>query len=386
MIQPDSAPGGGSVATLLDDDAWDDLLNYIEEKRVIPIVGPELLRVEVDGGSRLLYEWLAEKLAARLAVDLRSLPQPYTLNDVVCWVLASRGRREEAYTRLRTILRETTFAVPRALRQLAQITDFDLFVTTTFDPLLEQAINAERFAGAASTEVIAYSPNRVADLTVEREQQTRPVVYHLLGRLSGGEKVEVAPLLLTPQGRRDGGDLFTWSEISEVKAASNRVLVEGVNGRLADYDFSDIHGQFGQIFNNRSGTEKLSSTWAVGGRIGWLVSPNLLTYFSGGYTESTFDRVNLANIGLVADQYIPGQTYSGYFIGSGIEYAVGFMPGLYVKTEYRFSDFNGATITGRSIATNAVIDEYDVHKYTHTVRTTLSYKFNFGGGAVVAKY
>lgn len=159
-----------------------------------------------------------------------------------------------------------------------------------------------------------------------------------------------------------------------------------VVGAFADYDFSDIHGQFGQIFNNRSGTEKLSSTWAVGGRIGWLVSPNLLTYFSGGYTESTFDRVNLANIGLVADQYIPGQTYSGYFIGSGIEYAVGFMPGLYVKTEYRFSDFNAATITGRSIATNAVIDEYDVHKYTHTVRTTLSYKFNFGGGAVVAKY
>jgi hypothetical protein len=184
MIQPDAAPGGGPVATLLDDDAWDDLLNYIEEKRVIPIVGPELLRVEVEGGSRLLYEWLAEKLAARLAVDVRSLPQPYTLNDVVCWFLASRGRREEAYTRLRTILRETTFAVPRALRQLAQISDFDLFITTTFDPLLEQAINAERFAGAASTEVIAYSPNRVADLTVEREQQVRPVVYHLLGRLS----------------------------------------------------------------------------------------------------------------------------------------------------------------------------------------------------------
>ena len=28
-----------------------------------------------------------------------------------------------------------------------QITDFDLFVTTTFDPLLEQALNAERFGG-----------------------------------------------------------------------------------------------------------------------------------------------------------------------------------------------------------------------------------------------
>ena len=183
MIQPDSIIATGSAQSL-DDDAWEDLLNFIEEKRVIPIVGPELLRVETDTGPRLLYDWLAEKLAGRLNVDARTLPSPYTLNDVVCQFLASRGRREEAYTRLRTILRETTFATPPALKQLAQITDFDLFVTTTFDPLLEQALNAERFGGAASTEVIAYSPNRVADLAVEREQQQRPVIYHLLGRLS----------------------------------------------------------------------------------------------------------------------------------------------------------------------------------------------------------
>ena len=70
------------------------------------------------------------------------------------------------------------------MRQLAQITDFDLFVTTTFDPLLEQAINLERFGGAQSTEVIAYAPNRVADLPAEREKLQRPVIYHLLGRLS----------------------------------------------------------------------------------------------------------------------------------------------------------------------------------------------------------
>ena len=102
----------------------------------------------------------------------------------MCWFLGSRGRREEAYTRVRSIFRDANFAPPQALRQLAQITDFDLFVTTTFDPLLEQAINDERFGGAQSTEVIAYSPNRVADLPTERERLQRPVVYHLLGRLS----------------------------------------------------------------------------------------------------------------------------------------------------------------------------------------------------------
>ena len=168
----------------LDDDAWDDLLNYIEERRVIPIIGPDLLRVETDAGPRLLYEWLAEKLAVRLSVDVSGLPQPLTLNDVVCCYLGQRGRREEVYTRLRSIMREVQLAPPTALRQLTQITDFDLFVTTTFDPLLEQALNAERFDGQPMAEVLAYAPNRVADLPTERSQLQRPVVYHLLGRLS----------------------------------------------------------------------------------------------------------------------------------------------------------------------------------------------------------
>ena len=89
-----------------DEDAWDDLLNCIEERQVIPIIGPDLLRVQTDRGLRPLYEWLAEKLAARLQVDAAALPQPLNLNDVVCCYLGQRGRREEAYTRLRSILRE----------------------------------------------------------------------------------------------------------------------------------------------------------------------------------------------------------------------------------------------------------------------------------------
>lgn len=167
-----------------DEDAWDDLLNYIEEHRVIPIIGPDLLRVQTDSGLRPLYVWLAEKLAARLSVDPVGLPQPLALNDVMCSYLGQHGRREEAYTRLRSIMREVRFEPPEALRQLAQITDFDLFVTTTFDPLLEDAVNSVRYGGQAGAEVIAYTPNRVADLPAELADLKRTVVYHLLGRLS----------------------------------------------------------------------------------------------------------------------------------------------------------------------------------------------------------
>jgi len=171
-------------ASSLDDDAWDDLLSFIEERRVIPIVGPELLMVPTDRGPRLLYDWAAEKLAARLNVDTTDLPRPCTLNDVVCLFLAGRGRREEAYVRLRGVIKDAGFEPPKALRQLAAITDFDLYVSTTCDSLLESAINLERFSGAPGAEVLSYAPNRVVDLSVERERLSRPLVYHLFGKLS----------------------------------------------------------------------------------------------------------------------------------------------------------------------------------------------------------
>jgi TIR domain/SIR2-like domain len=173
-----------AMTSTLDDDAWDDLLSFIEERRVIPIVGPELLLVSTERGPRLLLDWVAEKLAGRLNVNIAELPQPYTLNDVVCWFLSARGRREEAYVRMRSIIKEANFEPPAALRRLAAITDFDLFVSTTFDPLLETAINLERFNGAPSTDVLSYAPNRVTDLPAERDRLQRPVVYHLFGKVS----------------------------------------------------------------------------------------------------------------------------------------------------------------------------------------------------------
>ena len=178
----------GSAAALpmstLDEDAWEDLLSFIEERRVIPIVGPELLLVSTERGPRLLLDWVAERLASRLNVHTTELPPNYTLNDVVCWFLAARGRREEAYVRLRSIIKDAHFEPPVTLRRLAAITDFDLFVSTTCDSLLESAINLERFAGASSTDVLSYSPNRVVDLPTERERLQRPLVYHLFGKLS----------------------------------------------------------------------------------------------------------------------------------------------------------------------------------------------------------
>jgi len=41
-------PTAAATVAPFDDDAWEDLLNFVEEKRVIPIVGPELVTVPTD--------------------------------------------------------------------------------------------------------------------------------------------------------------------------------------------------------------------------------------------------------------------------------------------------------------------------------------------------
>jgi len=123
-----TAPAPSAIASF-DDDAWEDLLNFVEEKRVIPIVGPELTIVQTDAGGENLYTWLARTLAARLGIPLADEKSPLTLNDVVVRHLAQRGRREDLYTRIRTIMRDASFGPSPAMLKLAEITDFGSLLT-----------------------------------------------------------------------------------------------------------------------------------------------------------------------------------------------------------------------------------------------------------------
>jgi len=163
------------------DEFWEELLAFVEERRVIPIVGPDLL-VMPDGQT--LGRILAQKLAERLRLDAAGLPQGYGLNDVVCRHVQAHGRREEVYPKIRAIMKELPLAPPPTLLKLARIRDFDLYVSLTFDALLADAINQVRFAGTGRTDHIGYAPNKVLDLPAERSRLAAPVVYGLLGKLS----------------------------------------------------------------------------------------------------------------------------------------------------------------------------------------------------------
>jgi outer membrane immunogenic protein len=151
-------------------------------------------------------------------------------------------------------------------------------------------------------------------------------------------------------------------------------------GAFADWDFGSIKGTpsfpVGLV-----GDEKLTWSWTVGGRIGYLVMPQLLTYAAAGYTEARFDQANLS-----AGLFLPAHTYHGWFVGTGYEYALAVLPGLFWKTEYRYADYQSDllpelfTLTGLPNGTSI-----DSHKFVQTVRTELVWRFNWNS-PVIAKY
>lgn len=162
---------------------WDNLLEYIRDRTVVPVIGSDLVTVREGGQDLPLYRWLAQRLAADLSLPTDELPAGFDLNDVVSLHLRRRGEREELYPSVHRILRKADLTPPESLQALAGITGFNLFVSLTFDSLLAEALEAER-GGGPPVEVIAYSPKSVRDLPAPKAELRQPVVFHLLGRAS----------------------------------------------------------------------------------------------------------------------------------------------------------------------------------------------------------
>lgn len=160
---------------------WDNLLDYVQDGTVIPVIGSELVTIREDDCDVPLYRWVASRLAADLKLPAAELPESFGLNDVVSLHLRRRGEREELYAQIQRMLRNAALTPSEPLRTLAGISGFDLYISLTFDSLLADALRAAREAGAQQ---ISYSPNTVRDLPCPKAQLRQPVVFHLLGRAS----------------------------------------------------------------------------------------------------------------------------------------------------------------------------------------------------------
>ncbi len=177
------------------DQLWQDLLAFIRDGHVVPVVGAELLTVKVGDKTLPLYRLVAERLLRTLspaAAEAAELRDGHELNDAVC-LLAQSGKRIKDLYRpvndaLKSVLAEHKDGLmTEPLRQLASITDFDFFVTTTPDDLLARAIDEVRFGGAHQTLEIEHSPKLPTDAHrdlpgKEVVAAKHPAVFYLFGK------------------------------------------------------------------------------------------------------------------------------------------------------------------------------------------------------------
>ena len=167
------------------EDFWEDLLSHIRHKALVPVVGPELSVVSVGDTEQTLTTLIGQRLAERF--QLKVSPGNLTMDEAVAAVLQKRGRDEleRLYRIIYDTITELDPAPCEALRDLAAIDDLRLFVSTTPDRLLAQALSEVRFNNASGPRELSFSPNQC---TSEQSRNLQPaegsetVVLNLFGQ------------------------------------------------------------------------------------------------------------------------------------------------------------------------------------------------------------
>jgi outer membrane immunogenic protein len=140
-----------------------------------------------------------------------------------------------------------------------------------------------------------------------------------------------------------------------------------VIGALFNYDFSSITGRINDG-SGLLGKTNNDSTWFVGARAGWLMTPAVLNYWSVGYTETHFGAANLGG-GAHLSSYDAG----GWFLGGGLEVAM--HDGWFWRSEVRYSDYSSDVRTETGVATAFNVTFNPV---VETATSEIVYKFNWG--------
>jgi outer membrane immunogenic protein len=179
-----------------------------------------------------------------------------------------------------------------------------------------------------------------------------------------------------------------------------------VIGAFADGTWSDITGdhgvRIGGVGDMGIGRIKNDWSWSIGGRVGYLVAPNVLTYVNGGFTQTHFKEVGIFDIarndGGFTGIALPQETFDGVFIGGGVEYSFDWLPGLFLKSEGRAAWFNSKDSRAFCVTAGTACNSFGNPQFitddnlmsrrpiTYIAKTELVYRFNWCAPGVVAKY
>lgn len=152
-----------------------------------------------------------------------------------------------------------------------------------------------------------------------------------------------------------------------------------VAGVFADFDGSSLKGNVEDTLV--AGTIKQTWSWAAGGRAGLVVTPHILGYVNGGYTNAHFSSATMNVPGCLCLPFsgtsTPDFTQNGWFVGGGTEYALAFLgSGFFWRNEYRYAQYGTQTLSDTVPGTTLILNNINFKPTVQTITTQLVYKFN----------
>jgi outer membrane immunogenic protein len=141
-------------------------------------------------------------------------------------------------------------------------------------------------------------------------------------------------------------------------------LVVGIEG---EYMESEAEQEFGETID---GTEFLGRIETgrdiyIGGRLGFTVKPRTLLYVKGGYTNTKIESAFTTN----NDTIDFDTSVDGFRLGAGVEQMLG--RNLYLKGEYRYSNYNGLELDDDLFGD----EDFDIDLDRHQVVASVGFRF-----------
>jgi len=174
---------------------WDELLDRIESKKIIPVIGHGLYWIEKEGkGKVLLYDFLADKVAQEIGMSSPSDVSHKFSKVAFEFLRKNRNNYLRLSKLLINIVKEEKLIAASPLWKLARIKAFKLFINTAYDDFLENTIKTVR---DFPTKVLCYTLKEKKLSKLDRElfesmkESECTLVYNIYGNF--GKYLNIDP-------------------------------------------------------------------------------------------------------------------------------------------------------------------------------------------------
>lgn len=162
----------------INDRNWELLMSAVEEKRVVPIIGENLIQVVTEEGRMNIREYLLAKLAPKLGVsEFQNFSQ---VEDVIRDNNArtrNAGDVTDIYYEIYEVLKYAEISVPDFVVKMFSNCDFPLILTTSYANGLDKALQLP------SSKICVYNKNMSSDVSKADILSNTSVLYYLFGKL-----------------------------------------------------------------------------------------------------------------------------------------------------------------------------------------------------------